>query len=249
MRRGSHRGLVAPLVAFSTLGLASADQIHFDYADVQVALTGPTLTIQDHAGTSLQGSDFDISTDTLIDRANIPDSAAFDLLLSAAVANGGGSDDISLAGTIAGSDIDLGPNAYAADFTNAGLGADLDGVTFFAGVLVIHGSLTGQAGGSILVDPVAGDWTFNGLDDSPSGVGADGVADQISVAQASRGSYRSGATVFFDISVPRFRDGTSTTGISDADTFFAQAALHDGFESTGGDLKLTIGALALRRRR
>jgi hypothetical protein len=243
--------------------LASAQQeILFDYTDVRVMFDAGSsgMSVADHVGTSLIGSLFDAS-DTLIDRANIASSAAFDMVFSPTITNPGGLDDISLAGSVSGTDTDLGPDAYLADVMNMGDGGDADGIIFSGGVLLVRGVVSGPGGMSILRDPLAGDWVFKGTSDSPVGAGSDGTSNQFTIGAADRGAYQSGALVFIDIFVPNFRDGTSTLSITNADDFFAQATAHDGFDSTGGDMKLTIvpepasaalfgiaGLLGLRRR-
>lgn len=239
---------------------AYAQQVHISYADVLIDYDSNTsgLSVTDHGGTSLRGAL--VNSGTEIDRANIASANNFNVWLNSTVANGGGADDISIAGMVGGSDTDLGFDAYLAEFANAAAGADLDGVTFSNGVLLIRGVLAGPGGNSILNHPVAGDWTFNGTDDNPLGAGADGLNNRLTIPAGSRGAYDSGVLVFLDIFVPSFRDGASAMGFTNADDFFAAAQFHDGFISTGGDMQLTIvpepaaltlvlaGALALRRR-
>jgi len=230
---------------------ALATSVFFDYADIRLTFDANTSVLQaaDHAGTSVKANLRD-NADNVMDQANIASAANFNVLLSAAVANGGGLDDMALAGSMAGSDIDLAADAYKAAFNSAAFGADLDGVTFAGGILTINGVLSPfGAASSILVDPVAGDWIFRGTDDLPTGVGADGQADQFTVTAAARDGFTDGTVFVLEISLPTFRDGASTLGFANADAFFAAALLHDGFDSTGGDMKINItptpGASAL----
>jgi MYXO-CTERM domain-containing protein len=218
---------------------AMAGIVFFDYADIRLAFSAGTgiLSATDHAGTSLKAN-LRNDADVVVDQANIASAAAFNVLLSAAVVNPAGLDNISMTGTLGGTDTDL-VNAYDAAFANAAFGSDLDGVTFAAGVLTISGNLSTLFGTSILTDP-AGAWVFKGTDDIPTGVGSDGMANQFTVSAAQRDGFDNGTVFIIDISVPVFGDGSSTLGFTNADDFFAAALLHGGFNSTGGDMKIRI---------
>lgn len=228
--------------AFTTLASpAMAGIVFFDYADINLAFNAGTgvLTAADHAGTSLKAN-YRNNADVVLDQANITSAANFNFLLSAAVVNPAGMDNISMSGTLSGTDTDL-VDSYAGKFNSAMFGGDLDGVTFQAGVLTISGNLSTLLGNnSILVDPAAGDWVFKGTDDFPTGAGLDGQSNQFTVAGAQRDGFDAGSVFVLEISLTQFRDGTSTLGYTNADAFFAAALLHNGFESTGGDMKVRI---------
>lgn len=227
--------LVAAAAAPSMAGI-----VFFDYADINIAFNAGSgvLSVADHAGTSLKAN-LRNNADIVQDQANIASAANFNVLLSATVVNPAGADNIGMSGVIGGTDTDL-VNAYDANFVNSGFGADLDGVTFAAGVLTINGSLSTLFGTSILTDPGAGDWIFKGTDDLPGGAGLDGLSNQFTISAAQRDAYDRGTVFVLEISLPVFSDGTSTLGYTNADDFFAAALLHGGFSSTGGDMKVTI---------
>ncbi len=241
-------GFVAALsvVTFGLGGISTAsaaDSLSFSYADVRVVFDANTSTISilDIPATSLKSSVRD-SLAVVIDRANIALASDFDVLLEAAVTNPAGVEDLLFDGTISGTDVNttLAAPSFAAAYANLAVGTDLDGVTFANGVLRIFGSLSTLAPPSSLVNPTSGDWTFEGTDDVPAGAGSDLVSKQISVVDADRDFYGAGTLVFFDIVLPVFSDGTSTAGSADAEALFDDALIHGGFDSTGGDLRITI---------
>jgi MYXO-CTERM domain-containing protein len=227
--------LVAAAAAPSMAGI-----VFFDYADIRLTFSAGSgvLSAFDHAGTSLKAN-LRNDADVVVDQANIANPASFNVLLSAAVVNPAGLDNISMTGSIGGTDTDL-VNAYDANFANSIFGGDLDGITFAAGVLTVSGNLSTMFGSSILTDPGAGDWIFKGTDDIPTGVGSDGFSNQFTVSAAQRAGYDNGTVFVLEISLPVFGDGSSTLGFTNADDFFAAALLHGGFDSTGGDMKIRI---------
>ncbi len=215
--------------------------ILLDYADILIDFDHATgkLTVVDHAGTSLKATLRD-NADVVLDRADIASAASFDVLFDALVSNPAGADNIGISGTLAGTDTDLGSDAYKGSLGNlaGGLGG-ADGIAFVGGILSITTKLSG-IGGSILLDPVAGDWIFSGTSDFPTGVGSDGLSDQFTVADAQRDNFTTGKVIVIDIAVPVFGDGSSTFSFGNADDFFAAALTRDGFMSDGGDMKVTI---------
>ena len=230
--------LLAGILATTIASLPAQADLLFDYADILIEFDAGTsgLTVTEHAATSLKATHRD-NADAVIDRADIG-IGDFGFLLDTTVVNGAGMDDISVIGTMAGTDKTTASDSFFAAFGNTAFGADVDGVTFFSGILTVHGTLA-AVGTSILVGP-AGDWVFEGTSDAPTGVGADGVADQFSILAADRDNYTRGAVFVLESSLPVFGDGTSTLGFTNADDLFAAALLHDGFSSTGGDMKVTI---------
>lgn len=240
----------ATLIAAAAGGLAGVGQavaqtpeeITYNYADVRIRYDAASgaLVVEDHAGTSLRSSLRDAGG-VVLDQANIPLASNFNVSLSGTVSNPAGSEDLFYAATLAGSDLDLSEDAYRGDFLNGSMAPDVDGFTFVNGILFIRGSLEGASSGSMLIEPAGpGDWVFKGSDDVPVGPGLDGLAAQYTVSGATRGQYKTGTLLYLDIVVNSFADGTSTAGILNADAFFTQAALHGGFESTGGDLQISI---------
>ena len=233
------RKLLAIASALAMSGSALAANVFFDYADILISFsTGGTLTVADHAGTSLKAN-LRNNADVAVDQANIGSAADFDVLLTASVSNPAGLDNIGMSGSLSGTDDSL-TNRYESDFMNTAFGADLDGVTFAGGILTIRGVLDPLGLASSILTGPAGDWIFAGTDDAPIGLGLDGVADQFTVAAASRDSYTTGTVFVIDISIPVFGDGSSTAGFTNADDFFAAALSRDGFTSTGGDMKINI---------
>ncbi len=230
--------LMAGIFATTFASLPVHADLLFDYADILISFDAQSssLTVTEHAATSLKATHRD-GADVVIDRADIG-MGDFGFLLDTTVANGAGADDLSVTGTMAGTDKTTATDSYLGSFGNSAFGADLDGVTFFGGVLTVHGTLS-AVGTSILVGP-AGDWVFEGTSDSPTGAGIDGVSDQFTVLDVDRDNHTNGTVFVLESSLPVFADGASTLGYGNADEFFAAALSHGGFSSTGGDMKVTI---------
>ncbi len=229
--------LMTVLVATTYAALPVQADLLFDYADIRISYDGTgSLWVMDHSATSLKATHRD-AADNVLDRADIG-IGGFDFLLDTTVANGAGTEDVSITGTITGTDSTTATSSYDANFTNSVFGPDLDGVTFSNGILTIRGTLS--AIGSTILSGPAGDWIFTGTSDAPTGVGLDGVANQFTVLAADRPNHTAGAVFVLETSLPVFADQTSTQGILNADDFFAAAGLHGGFSSDGGDMKVTV---------
>ncbi len=234
--------LLPMFVGFAAMTLAvqtARADVFFDYADIRIDFDAGTsrLSVTENTATIVKASLRDI-VDTPTDRADIG-MGMFGFLLDALIVDGAGTDDLSLAGTMEGTDKTTGTASYSAAFSNTAFGSDMDGVTWSGGTLAIRGRLNGIGGSSILVGP-AGDWVFEGTSDMPLGAGLDGLSDQFTVEAADRVNYTTGSVFVLETSIPVFRDGTSTSVAGDAEAFFAEAALHGGFMSDGGDMKVSV---------
>ncbi len=222
---------------------APDDTVHLSFADIRVVFDDVTsvLSVVDEPATSMSATLRD-SVGDAVDRATIALADDFDVELNVWVNNPLGVDNLTLDGSLRGTDIfaTLAAPSYEATYANMPFGADLDGVSFSGGVLVIAGVVGTQTPPAILRHPLAGDWMFHGTDDSPMGVGADGVANRVTVGAAVRNSFDGGTVIFVDIALPVFADGTSTSGINSADELFSIAMAHDGFDSSGGDMSIAL---------
>lgn len=240
--------LVAGLVLAAPL--PAGQTVHIDYASLDVsynAITG-VLSVVDNPGSSAFAKILD-GGGTAVDSADIYNAAitpppTFDVDLSATVVNPAGFDNISLTGgTLLGTDTLtlLASPSIAADAVNTAFGADADGITYAGGVLTIHGKLSTILGNaSILLNPAAPlAWTYKGEDDTLTGPGSDTVADQITVTNPSRDEYDAGTLYVLQISLYDYGDGTTITA-ANADDLFADAAFHEGFSATGGDMKIDV---------
>ncbi len=232
---------IVAVVIVSGAPVVQGESLHFDYSDIVIGFDAGTsvFSISDHAASSLKATLTD-GTESVADRADIADAASFDVWLSAMVVNPAGLDNISMGGSLTGTDINLGsPAAYEAAFANSMFGPDLDGIAFSGGILSVYGLLSPN-GGPILADPAAGDWVFMGTGDAPTGAGSDGANNQFTIPESMRSAFTSGSIFALDIAIPTFGDGSSTNLAANGDEFFALAAEHGGFSSTGGDFKVGL---------
>lgn len=171
---------------------------------------------------------------------NISAGQWFDLLFDGLVVNGAGLDDISIDGSYRATDAatTLANPSIAAEFLNANLAGEADGITFGSGILRIEGVIRALPGNdSILLNP-SPDWIYTGgaVGTAP---GLDGVADQMTIGSGARLNYQRGILAVLEVSLGTFGDGSSTAGLN-ADQLFAQALLHGGFTSTDAQIQLTV---------
>ncbi len=238
------RLLCVAVAAFSGGAVFAADDtLQLSFSEIRVAFnaTTSTLSVQDELATSMKVTVRD-ALDTVVDQADIALASDFDVLLSALVGNPAGFDNVTLNGTIRGTDVatTLGAPSYSASYTNTPFGADLDGITFFGGTLLIAGVVTAETPPSILRYPLSGDWKFVGTSDAPTGAGSDGTGSHITVSSGVRNQFDGGTVLFVDIALPVLADGTSTSGFFSADELFAAAMTHGGFDSSGGDMSIHL---------
>jgi hypothetical protein len=250
--------LVACAALLLPCGVAMADiVVEADYQGLDLYFNPNTsfLSLSENAGSQSQA--YILSNSTVIDRADILNSfggpGMFQMLFSGAISNGGGLNDLKFLNTefrATDTVTTLADPSLLAGFNNANItGSDVDGVTFGGGILRIEGRVFTVPGEeSILVRPAPGLWAYKGESDAPIGVGADGVADQISVAPGSRDNFDVGILAVLEVNINRFVDGTSTSGLN-ADTLFEMALIHGGFRSDSAQLQIAVvpvpGALLL----
>lgn len=250
MTRTLSRPVVALRLACAVLVAAAIpafgapdDTVHLAFSDIRVVFNATTsmLSVMDEPATSMSAT-LRNSVGTAIDRTTIALADDFEVILNVWVNNPLGDDNLTLNGTILGTDIgtSLAAPSYEATYANMPFGADLDGVSFFSGILVIAGVVGAQTPPSILRYPLTGDWKFRGTDDAPMGAGSDGAANRITVGADVRDSFDGGTVIFVDIALPVFADGTSTSGINNADELFEVALTHGGFDSSGGDMSIAL---------
>ena len=235
-------------VAFFGASLAAAGPyVEVDYHNLDVVFdTAGVLSVTHNAGSD--ASAYVISGSTVLDRADIYNGLAglgsFEFAFGGTVINPGGIDDITIAnGLYQATDtlhtIATGPSLEA-DFWNANVTGDPDGVSFGFGVLRIEGFMHTVLGNdSILLNPAAGDWVYVGKEDNIVGPGLDGVADTITIPAADRPVYDRGILAVLEIALTQFADGTSTAGY-DADGLFAAALSHGGFTSSSSQVQVTV---------
>lgn len=180
----------------------------------------------------------------IIDSADIYNLSAghwFDLAFSGVVTNGSGTDDIGIAALFKATDnvTTLAAPSLAANFVNANLLGDPDGVTFGSGILRIEGVISPHGGASsILLNPTSGNWVYQGgAVGTP--VGADGVADQFTVDSLYRDNFDSGILAVLEVSLTHYGNGMPIGNV-DADTLFATALSNGGFLSNSAQLQLAI---------
>ena len=171
---------------------------------------------------------------------NLLPGQGFNLRFRGAVTNGAGVNDIGINGLYQATDnvTSLAAPSVEADFQNANLAGDLDGVTFGSGILRIEGVIHAVPGNdSILLNPTP-DWVYaGGANGTPPGM--DGVADQMTIGSSIRQNYQNGILAVLEVSLDYFADGTSTAGL-DADQLFTEALNHGGFISTDAQVQLTV---------
>jgi len=226
---------------------ALAQTVKIDYSGVSVKFNPGTsvLMVHENGGTSAKAFLLD-GSGVATDRADIDNGTAggnFFVRFDAQVTNGGGVDDVGLTGTYTATDTvqTLANPSLAANLVNSNVsGADVDGVTYGNGVLRIEGYLSTIGGNdSVLINPAGGAWSYVGKTDSPIGAGADGVANQISVSDPDRSLYDNGVFAVLEISLTHYADGTAIGNVS-ADSLFANALAHGGFNTTSADVKVAI---------
>ena len=216
----------------------------FDFAGVSVGYSNGILSIVENATTTLDARIIDTSFPaTPADVTKILDPSLFDLYLTATIVNPAGMNNIAFAdATLRVTDTvsTLAAPSILADVSSASSPVDPDGVTFYSGILSVYATLNTVAGNdSILLNPTSGDWTFAGTS-SPLGAGLDGVLNQITVRASQRNNYDLGTVFVLETELTAFGDGTSTLGITNADDLFAAADIHDGFQTSSGDVKVDI---------
>lgn len=228
-------------------GAALAQTVKIDYSGVSVRFNPgtSTLTVQENQGSTAKAFLLD-STGVVVDRADVDNGTPgghFFVRFSATVANGAGVNDVGMTGTYTATDTvqSLANPSLAADLVNGNVsGADADGVTYGNGVLRIEGFLAAIGGNdSILLNPAPGTWAYVGKTDTPVAGGSDGVNNQISVPDPDRSLYDQGVFAVLEIALTHYADG-SAIGNVDADTLFANALSHGGFNTTTGDVKVAI---------
>jgi len=246
-----NRLLMGAVLAVMLAGTSAASAeywVHIEYSGLHLNYVGSTLTLQDLGSSAASASIVDstntaVPLDTAVILNNLIAPGKFDLELTATIVNGGGVDDVSMiGGTLKATDVltTLAAPSIAAAAFNTAFGGDLDGITFDGTTLTIRGLLATLAGNdSILLNPAGAlAWTYKG--EGGTDPDLDGVADQITVPLQFRSNYDVGMFYQLNTLVTRFKDGTSTAGITNADELFAAAALHGGFEAGGGELKIDI---------
>jgi hypothetical protein len=189
--------------------------------------TGNTARIVD---SSAPGTNLDL---TKLDNSDA-DADKTLVLLEMTIVNPAGLDNISATGgMLAGTDKNdtLANPSVAADFVNTAYGSDADGFVYAGGVLSIKGQISALGvNPSILVNPAVGDWTWQGeSQDVVLGNGLDGVANQITIANAIRDLYDVGT--LFELQ--------TSLGIAAANADALFVAGND-FTATGGDMKVDI---------
>lgn len=226
--------------------LAAAQVVEINYQNLNLSFhqpASPNRLVATQRANSIASGFLKDSNGNAIDSADIYNLQAghwFDLLFSGVVTNGAGINDISIPALWQATDnvTSLAAPSLEADFVNANLLGDPDGVTFGNGVLRIEGRIHAAAGNdSILLNPTP-DWVYAG-GFVPTPPGADGVADQMTIGGAIRPNYQGGILAVLEVSLNQFGDGTSTAGL-DADQLFAQALIHGGFSSTDAQMQVTI---------
>lgn len=245
MRALKHLSILAAVVAVAALLTppASADlRVEIDYQNLSLSYdTLGNLTV-DHRTNSIASGELKTNGTTL-DTADIFNilGPSFGLSFAATVTDGPGLNDIGINGLFKATDAvtTLAAPSIMADFANANLTGDLDGVSFGNGVLRIEGRiLTSGANSSILVNPTPGDWVYHG---GPVGnpPGLDGIADQFTIGSLARDAYDTGILAVLEVNLIRYGDGT-LIGAVDADTLFATALAHNGFASDSAQVQLTV---------
>lgn len=226
--------------------LAAAQVVEINYQNLNLSFHQPASSSQlivTERGNSIASAFLKDGSGNTLDSADIYNLQAnhwFDLLFGGTVTNGAGIDDISIPALWQATDnvTTLAAPSLEASFLNANLLGDLDGVTFGNGVLRIEGVIQSVVGNdSILLNPTP-NWVYAG-GFVPTAPGADGIADQMTIAAAKRTDYHNGILAVLEVSLNQFGDGTSTAGL-DADQLFAQALLHGGFTSTDAQIQVTI---------
>lgn len=192
------RSLMFAVMFLAAAGLAQAEPIvtfELDEANLTyTAATGGLLITEE------SNAEFDVTLDDTVsgltlDSARIIAGSFFDFTMNLTLVNEAGPDNWSATGTVAFTDLNMATNAVEADFVATSV--SIIGSAF--PILELKGLLTAQAGNdSILVN--RGDpWVYVGQTDfGPAD--ADGVANQITVANADR--YDFGDLFVFKFGVP-----------------------------------------------
>ncbi len=233
-------------VALLLTPLATAQNVEINYQNLNLGFHQPgnlNELVLSQRDNSIASAFLKNGVGVTLDSADIFNITAgqwFDLFFSGAVVNGAGVDDISIDGLYNVTDnvTTLAAPSVAAEFQNANLLGDLDGVTYGSGILRIEGVINAVPGNdSILVNP-SPEWVYTGgaVGTAP---GQDGVADQMTIDSVARLNYQNGILAVLEVSLTQFADGTSTAGLN-ADELFAQALLHGGFTSTDAQVQFTV---------